>query len=191
MPGRKTGSSPASTDAAILHRRALALAARAEESDHSADLQVLEFAVGDEVYALETRFVSEVYPVTDLALIPGTPDFVLGVISVRGKIVSVLDLRPLFGLRVRVGVCPDTAIVLRSDSMEFGVAADQIREVKALPLEALQRSLKTLAGASGDYVFGVTPERVVILDAAKLLADPRLVVRPGAGSEALTTEGSA
>ncbi|HEY5548322.1 MAG TPA: chemotaxis protein CheW [Coriobacteriia bacterium] len=191
MARRKTASSPAAVDAAVLHRRALALAARAEESDHSADLQVLEFSVGDETYALETRFVSEVYPVTDLALIPGTPDFVLGVISVRGKIVSVLDLRPIFGLRVREGVCSDTAIVLRSDSMEFGVAADQIREVKALPLETLQQSLKTLAGASGDYVFGVTPERVVLLDAAKLLADPRLVVRPGAGSEALTTEGSA
>ena len=188
-------SAPAATReearASVLHARAVALAVRDEDAAGAAGMEVLEFAVGDESYAFETALVSEVYPVGDVAPIPGTPDFVLGVLSVRGSIVSVLDLRPLFGAPVTEGRMPRAVIVLRSEAMELAVAADAIREVRRLPCEAVRQSPATLAVVREEYVIGVTPERVVVLDAARLLSDPRLIVRHGAESTATTMEGSA
>ena len=164
---------------AVLHARAVALAMRNQAATGADRMQVLEFAVGEATYAVETIFVSEVFPVADVAFIPGTPEFVLGVVSVRGSIVSVVDLRPLFGAPISGDRIPANVIVLRSGAMEFSLAADAVNEVKELPHESVQQSLATLAGTSEDYVLGVTPERVVVLDTAKLLADPRLLVRHG------------
>ena len=185
---------PAEQEAAcrsVLRARAAALARRTEDVGESAHLEVLEFTVGEETYAFETALVSEVYPVDDVAIIPGTPDFVLGIVSVRGSIVSVLDLQALFGAPVAGRRMPDKVIVLRSGAMELSVAADAIREVKKLPREAVRQSLATLAGVREEYVIGVTPERVVVLDAAKLLADPRLIVQHGVAAASTTRGGSA
>ena len=174
---------------AILHQRAVALAARESRAAESAGMQVLRFAVGKETYAFETALVSEVCPVSDLAVLPGTPEFVLGVVSVRGTIMSVLDLRPLFGTPLAPGHIPASVIVLRSEAMEFCVAVDSVNEVGYLPRGEIRQSLSALAGRREEYVIGVTSERVVVLDAARLLSDPRLTVRHDADTATTTREG--
>ena len=151
--------------------------------------EVLEFGVGDATYAIETSLVSEVLPAGDLAPVPGAPGFVLGIVSVRGTIVSVLDLRVLLGLAEPGDTTPGTIIVLRSESMEYSLAADVIHGVRELPCEQIERSLAALAGVREEFVIGVTPERVLVLDATAMLADPTLIVQQDVEQAADITGG--
>ena len=164
--------------ARILHERALALAAepaRTQTLDES--IEVLEFLLAHEHYAVESSHVREVYPLENLTPLPCTPAFVLGIVNLRGEIVSVIDLRKFFDLP-QTGL-PDLnkVIVLESGNMVFGILADVILGVRRIPLADIQSSLPTLTGIREKYLKGVTPERTVLLDAEKLLADEQVIVR--------------
>jgi len=162
----------------ILRERALALAAepgRTQTPDQS--IEVVEFLLAHERYAVETSHVREVYPLENLTPLPGTPVFVLGIVNLRGEIVSVIDLRKFFDLP-QTGL-PDLnkVIVLESGSMVFGILADVILGVRRFPLAEIQSSLPTLTGIREKYLKGITTERTVVLDAGKLLADEEIVVQ--------------
>ncbi|MBI3995192.1 MAG: purine-binding chemotaxis protein CheW [Nitrospirae bacterium] len=169
----------------ILKVRAKALAREPEaERPAEADLDVVEFLLAHEKYGIESAFVREVHPLKDLTPLPGAPPFVLGIINVRGRILSVIDIKKFFDLPEKGLSDLNKVIVLHSDKpapskvegMEFGVLADGILGVRTIPVDELQPSLPTLTGIREEYLKGVTPERVVILDAEKLLSDPRMIV---------------
>jgi len=167
----------------VLKGRAEALAQLAvERDDESATIQVLEFELCGERYAVDTGSVREVYPLKEITPVPGTPAFVLGVISVRGRICSVVDLGQIFGLTPAERGPEAMAIVLRGPKMEFAIVADEVAGMHRLSTATLQTSLPTLTGARQKYLRGVTPERVAVLDAQRLLADDALVVREERGA---------
>ncbi|MEI6622255.1 MAG: chemotaxis protein CheW [Actinomycetes bacterium] len=160
----------------VLRARAANLARRAEGSVAGDSLRVLDFGIRTERYACQTALVEEVLIMRDLAPIPGTPGYVLGITSVRGRIVAVLDLHLLLGSTPTqiAQACP--IIVLRSATMEFAVAAESIGEVRQVPEASVQVGVGDIAGVREEYLLGVTTGGIMILDAAKMLADPRLVV---------------
>lgn len=160
---------------AILEARAQALAA-APPAAPGPGFEALEFLLAGECYALETRWVREVYPLREITPLPGTPDFVLGVIHVRGRIVSVLDLRRFFELPAQGLSDLNKVIVLAAGAMEFGILADVILGVRRIAREEVQPPLPTLSGVRADYLMGVTRQRQVVLDGGRLLADPAIVV---------------
>ena len=84
---------------AILRSRARALA-RAPQQTATAQqfLEIVEFRLASETYGLEAAFVREVYPLKDFTPLPSVPPFVLGILNVRGQILSVIDLKKFFGL---------------------------------------------------------------------------------------------
>src|SRR5690349_2115527 len=87
---------------AILAARAAALSApRVVEEDSRAGHDVLEFTLAYERYGVESRCVREVHPLRDLTPVPCTRRFVLGIVNIRGRIVSVVDLRRFFDLPQR------------------------------------------------------------------------------------------
>ena len=167
----------------ILHERALALAAEPGRTQILAgSIEVLEFLLAHERYAVETCHVREVYPLENLTPLPCTPAFVLGIVNLRGEIVSVIDLRKFFDL-AQTGL-PDLnkVMVLESGNMVFGILADAILGVRRIAPAGIQPSLPTLTGIREKYLKGITPERTVVLDAAKLLADEDIVVQEQVGA---------
>jgi purine-binding chemotaxis protein CheW len=162
----------------ILRERALALAAEPGRTQTVADtIEVVEFLLAHECYAVESSYVREVYPLENLTPLPCTPAFVLGIVNLRGEIVSVIDVRKFFDL-AQTGL-PDLnkVIVLESGNMVFGILADVILGVRRIALAEIQPSLPTLTGIREKYLKGITPERTVVLDAGKLLADEEIVVQ--------------
>jgi purine-binding chemotaxis protein CheW len=147
------------------------------DDDAAATIQVLEFLLGSERYAVDTSSVREVNVLKEITPVPRTPDFILGVISVRGRICSVVDLGRVFGLPPSEPGPEARAIVMASRSMEFAVRADEVVGMRHISTAALQTSLPTLTGARQKYLRGVTAERVAVLDAQRLLTDDALVVR--------------
>jgi len=167
----------------VLKGRAEALAQLAVvRDDESPTIQVLEFVLCGERYAVDTASVREVYPLKEITPVPGTPAFVLGVISVRGRICSVVDLGNVFGLTPGERGVEAMAVVLKGPKMEFAIVADEVAGMRRVSTAALQTSLPTLTGARQKYLRGVTPERVAVLDAQRLLADDAVVVREERGA---------
>lgn len=139
-------------------------------------LDVVEFLLSGERYAVELSSVREVWPMKEYTPLPCTPAFVVGLINIRGQILSVIDIRKFFELPERGLTNLNRVIVLREDRMEFGILADAILGVRVLSLKDLQVSLPTLNGIRSDYFKGVTHDRLIVLDAVKIVTDKRLVV---------------
>jgi len=161
----------------ILKARAQALARAPVSTELSERLEVVEFLLAHETYAIESRYVREVYPLENLTPLPCTPAFVLGIVNVRGEILTVVDIKKFFDLPEKGLTDLNKVIVLQSGDMVFGILADAINGVRDIPLVGIQPSLPTLTGIREEYLRGVTAEHVVILDAEKLLADEKIVVQ--------------
>ena len=162
----------------ILRARAAALArprlvgVRPED-----EIEVVEFLLGSEHYAIAASLVREVCPLKDLTPLPGTPAFVRGIINLRGRIVSVVDLKRFFDLPVQ-GLTDLNKVVVTGDAQtEFGLLVDAVVGVRSISRVEIQPPMPTLTGVRETYLKGVTRERLVILDGTAILADPKLIVR--------------
>jgi len=161
----------------ILRARAQALAQPASSAPPSGTtLELLEFRLASERYAVETRHVQDVHPLRDLTPLPCTPPFVLGIVNVRGRILPVLDLRKFFDLPERGLTDLHRIILVRGNDLELGVLADVIVGVRSAAAGSLQPSLPTLEGIRAAYLKGIGEERLVVLDVDAILADPKLIV---------------
>lgn len=161
----------------ILRNRARELARPLKVKEQESDvLKIVEFQLGGEIYGLELDHILEVYPLRGLTPIPGVPLFVQGIINVRGQIVSVIDLRIFFEMNSQESTDSTSVIILQSKNMEFGILADAIIGIDTIVKKEIMPSLPTLTGIRADFLKGVSRERLVILDGAKLLADSRLIV---------------
>jgi purine-binding chemotaxis protein CheW len=147
------------------------------EAEPADQLEVIEFRLSQEHYAIESARVQEVYPLKDLTPVPCTPAFVLGLINVRGQIRSVIDLKRFFGLPAQESGIHGSAIILRWGEIETGILADEVIGVRRLAPEGLQPAPATLLGIRDDYLKGITCDRLAVIDVEKLLSDPGIIVR--------------
>lgn len=165
----------------ILMARARALARAPEDRATVGELiEILEFRLANENYGIGTSFVREVFPMKAFTPLPGTPPFVLGIINVRGEVLSVIDIKKFFELPGKALSDLDKVIIVRNREMEFGILADAVIGTRSIPVAELQPSLPTLAGIRSEYLAGVTKERLVVLDVARILSDERLIVNEAA-----------
>jgi purine-binding chemotaxis protein CheW len=173
------GTAPsAEARARVLKARARVLAREPEVTAAAHDqIAVVEFLLAHETYALESALVREVYPLRDLTSLPGTPEFVVGIVNVRGQIVAIIDLRRLFDLPTRGLTDLNKVIVLHNQDRELGLLADAVLGVRRISLQDIQAPLPTLTGIHAEYLRGVTRDRTVILDGVRILLDSRNTVR--------------
>lgn len=160
----------------ILRQRARLLAEPPEHEAEAASIEVVTLLLAYETYAIETAYVREVYPLKDLTPLPCTPSFVAGIVNVRGQVMSVIDLKKLFELPEKGLTDLNKVVIISDGAMEFGILADAILDVRNIPLHEIQPGLPTLTGVREDYLKGITAERLVVLDAAKLLHNKDIVV---------------
>ncbi len=161
----------------ILQERALKLAQEPSGHGNTDDvIEVLEFTLAYERYAVETHYVRQVAKLEQLVPLPCTPAFVLGIVNLRGAILPVLDLKRFFELPVKGLTDLNKIIVLQSEKILFCILADKIAGVRHILPRHVQSSLPTLTGVRKDYLKGVTPERVALLDAEKFLASDNIIV---------------
>jgi purine-binding chemotaxis protein CheW len=174
----RTATPTAEEKKRVLRARAKALAAEPKEPQGENEfIEVVTFLLAHENYALGSSFVREVYPLKELTPLPGTPSFVLGVTSVRGQILSVIDFKKFFELPEKGLADLNKLIIVRAGAMEFGVLADAILGVRSIPLAEIQPPPPSLTGIRADYLRGVTQDRLVILDAARVVSDKRIIVQ--------------
>jgi len=161
----------------ILRLRARALASTQSKAEEiRGGLDLIEFALAPERYAIESRYVREICPFKELTPLPCTPAFILGIVNIRGRILPVLDLKKLFGLPTKGITDLHRIIVVQGHGLELGLLADVIVALLSIPEGSLQASLPTLTGIRAEYIRGITADRLVVLDLARILTDPAIVV---------------
>jgi len=161
---------------AVLRERALRMAVRPREQEPGETIDCLEFLLSGESYAIELSYITETLPLSDFTPLFCTPAFVLGIVNVRGRIISIIDLRRFFELGA-VGLSDlNRVIVVANGSMEFGVLADSIAGMRSLKAQELLPPPDAFTGLREEFLSGVTAERLALLDMGKIMSDPRVVV---------------
>ncbi len=162
---------------AVMEERARLLARVPVQPALAAEvLEVATFALANERYAIETRYVREVVRFTDFTPVPGAPDFLVGITNLRGEILAVIDLKKFFGIATRGVTDLARVIVLGGERAEFGVLADAAQEVLRLRTDEVLEPPGSLSGIGREYLRGLTQDALIVLDGKVLLQDTRLVI---------------
>jgi len=158
---------------AVLKRRAQQLAKVPASHDAGDEVEVLVCRLGTERYAIETRHLRAVQWAAGITPVPSTPGFVVGIVSVRGEIVTLLDLAAMIGLSAWAG---DTSVqspvlLLGLPGQRSGLVVDEVLGVERLKLDQLQPSL-----SGREFARGVGPQDTILLDLESLLGSGRFTV---------------
>jgi purine-binding chemotaxis protein CheW len=166
------------TNEEILAARAklIAGASLARNEPSGIELSVVEFKLEPERYAVEEQYIGEVLILKELTPIPGVPNYVAGIANIRGRIVSILNLKLLLGVASKGITELNRIIILKHNKMEFGILADSILGSSSIPSAQLAQKPLTLQGDAARYVKGVTVDGLVILDCAQLLSDRAIII---------------
>ncbi|MFV9505094.1 MAG: chemotaxis protein CheW [Oscillochloridaceae bacterium umkhey_bin13] len=159
----------------ILVERARALALQEDSVVGELGAATLTFRLGDSSYSLPAIAVREVQPMGRFATLPAVPPFVLGLVNVRGRLITALDLRPLLGLPAAPLAPGAMLLIVSVDDNELGIAADSVLAVRSQRTD-LAPAPSAASGRSVAWVRGVDEELSIHLDPVMLFADPTLVV---------------
>jgi purine-binding chemotaxis protein CheW len=155
-------------------------------------LQYLTFALGEEVFALETGSVREVIELVRVTHIPKTPPFMRGVINLRGHAVPVVDLRIKFDMP-RVADTVNTCIIIvdvevEGEKCSMGAIVDSVREVFEMTSDQINPPPRMGTSIRADFIRGIgkqNEEFIMILDIGKVFSHEELaLVVESEGSEA-------
>lgn len=161
----------------ILRERAKKLAQRPDAQGRDQEcLEVIEFMLAHERYAVEVEYVREVYPLKDLTRVPCVPSFVVGIINVRGQVISVVDVKEFFDLPTKEITDGYRVIIVGNDTMEMGIVSDAVLGERKVPLDIIQSDTSALRGLREGYVRGVTTDQLIIINIERLLLDEGIVV---------------
>lgn len=148
----------------------------AKEEVSGTIIQGLEFLLADERYVIDSTFVVEVIPLKDLADLPCTPDFILGIINVRGRIISVIDLKKFFNLPEKGITNLNRVIIVNHDGIELGILADEIAGNNEIYVDKLQSKITTITELQDDFIIGITEDRLIVLDIEEFLLNEKLII---------------
>jgi purine-binding chemotaxis protein CheW len=156
--------------------RLLAASSKADATAPRSLLEIVEFVLGPERYGIESSRIREIYPLNEFTPLPCTPAFVLGLVNVRGQILSVINIKKLFDLPGKGLTDLNKIILVHAHSIELGILADAILGTRSIAPEELHPPLPTLTGIRADYLQGITKDSLVVLDVGKILADEKILV---------------
>ena len=179
--GRKAlqtdGKLPQEEVARILKSRALALATPPVGSAPATKMfQLLVFTLSGARFGIETAHVLEATSLRELIPVPCTPNFVVGVVNYRGRILTVLDFRKLFELAGQGVTEKSQIVVVTAGGMVLGIFIDAVEGVIQVPAHEVMPSPVTLSDDRRAFIMGVTGEMITILDIPALVQDPRFTV---------------
>ncbi|MAR00859.1 MAG: chemotaxis protein CheW [Oceanospirillaceae bacterium] len=137
-------------------------------------LQWVTFRLENETYGINVMQVQEVLRYTEIAPVPGAPSYVLGIINLRGNVVTVIDTRKRFGLD-----CSDTTdqtriVIIESDSQVIGILVDAVAEVVYLRQSEIEATPNVGNEENAKFIQGVchkNDELLILVDLEKFMTD--------------------
>ncbi len=137
-------------------------------------LQWVTYRLGDETYGINVMQVQEVLRYTEIAPVPGAPEYVLGIINLRGNVVTVIDTRSRFGLPPSDTTDNTRIVIIESDEQVVGILVDSVAEVVYLKSSEIDSAPNVGTEESAKFIQGVSNrdgELLILVDLNKLLSD--------------------
>ncbi len=144
------------------------------DSDEDTVLQWVTFRLANETYGINVMEVQEVLRFTDIAPVPGAPTYVLGIINLRGNVVTVIDTCQRFGLPP-IEITENTRVVIiETDHQVIGILVDAVAEVVYLKRSDIDSTPNVGNDDSAKFIQGVTHREgqlLILVDLNKLLGE--------------------
>ena len=137
-------------------------------------LRWVTFRLDNESYGINVMQVQEVLRVTEIAPVPGSPDYVLGIINLRGNVVTVIDARRRFNLSDREPDDASRIVIIEAEKQVVGIMVDSVAEVVDLRASEIETAPNVGNEETSRYILGVSSRGDVLLilvDLNKLLSD--------------------
>jgi len=137
-------------------------------------IQLVTFRLQDETYGINVMQVQEVLRVTEIAPVPGAPGYVLGIINLRGNVVTVIDTRNRFGLPAADVDDSSRIVIIESEQQVVGILVDSVAEVVELRHSEIDSAPNVGNDESSRYIQGVASrdeDLLIVVDLNKLLSD--------------------
>ncbi|MGD1066806.1 MAG: chemotaxis protein CheW [Vulcanimicrobiaceae bacterium] len=138
----------------------------------SETVQVVSFKLGSEEYGVEIAQVQEINRMVAVTHVPRAPQFMEGVINLRGQLIPIIDLRARFGMP-RVEHTKNTRIVVTDiGAKRVGMVVDSVSEVLRLATDAIEDAPEMITGVDTEYIRGVgkiEDRLIILLDLAKII----------------------
>lgn len=136
-------------------------------------LQLVTFSIGEEEFGVNILKVQEINRTMEITKVPRSPEFVEGVINLRGKVIPIIDLRRRFGLMHKAEDKDTRIIVIEINSVIVGFVVDAVSEVLRIPASTVEPPPPVVAGVESDYISGVGQLKdrlLIMLDLDRLLS---------------------
>lgn len=161
----------------ILKQRADLLKIKVEKEEITGNqLEVLEFLLSSEKYFIDSNFITEVIPLKELTPLPCTPEFLLGIINVSGKILAVLNIKKFLNLHEQGITNLNRVILLRFQDIELGILADEIIGSSYIFMNRMQLNIPTIKGIQNQYISGITKDRKILLNIKKIITSETIII---------------
>ena len=137
-------------------------------------LQWVTFKLDNESYGINVMRVQEVLRYTEIAPVPGAPSYVLGIINLRGNVVTVIDTRRRFGLADAEITDATRIVVMESSSQVMGILVDSVAEVVYLKASEIETAPNVGNEESAKFIQGVcnkNGELIILVEFDKMLSD--------------------
>lgn len=137
-------------------------------------LQYVTFRLADETYGINVMQVQEVLRYTEIAPVPGAPSYVLGIINLRGNVVTVIDTRQRFGLMTADITDSTRIVIIEVDQQVVGIMVDSVSEVVYLRQSEIETTPNVGNEESAKFIQGVCNKNnqlLILVELNKLMSD--------------------
>ena len=144
------------------------------ELESSVVSQWVTFSLENETYGINVMSVQEVLPMTEIAEVPGAPRYVMGIINLRGNVVTVIDTRMRFGLTVKDTDPSTRIVVVETNDQVAGILVDSVAEVVEVRDSEVDTAPSIGNEESSRYIRGVVSRHeglLILVDVHRLMSD--------------------
>lgn len=135
--------------------------------------EIVVFSIADETYGVDIHQVREIIRIPEITRVPRTPDFVEGVVNLRGSVIPVLDLRKRFGFEPKTYDKDQRIVVLEMEDQTVGMIVDSVSEVLRIDLSAIDSPSPYVVSVDSQYISGIAKieeNLVILLDVNRVLS---------------------
>ncbi len=136
--------------------------------------QLVVFDLASEGYGVDIGAVREIIRMQEITRVPRSPEFVEGVINLRGKVIPVIDLRKRFGLQVADQSKDNRIVVVDIGKQDIGVIVDAVTEVLRISADSVEPPTSVITSADSDYLLGIAKlesRLIILLDLESVLSE--------------------
>ena len=136
--------------------------------------QLVVFDLDSEAYGVDISAVREIIRMQDITRVPRTPEFVEGVINLRGKVIPVVDLRKRFGLTEGERNKDNRIVVVDIGGQDIGVVVDAVTEVLRIFTSAIEPPSSVITSADSEYLLGIAKlddKMIILLELETVLSE--------------------